>query len=329
MEYVKFGHTDLRVSRMGLGCYGMSGAYGEADDAQSIATIHRAIELGVNFLDTSASYGRGHNHQVIGKAIKGRRDEVVIHSKSGTVRTADGRSIAEGSGTPERLREICEASLAGLGIETLDMFCMSRVDPTVPIEESVGGMARLIEQGKTRHISLSEASVDSVRRGFATHKLASLQYEYSLWSRDPEPDHVAACSELGMSFMAYAPLGYGFLSATLRRHGDLPEDDSRQKFPRFQAENFDHNMGLVKTVEDVAEGRGATPAQIAIAWVLGRGDHIVPIPGSKSITHLEENLAALEIELDTDECARLDAAFAPGAAAGARYNAAGMARVNR
>ena len=329
MEYLKFGNSDLRVSRMGLGCYGMSGAYGAADDDESIATIHRAIELGVNFLDTSASYGQGHNHQVIGKAIKGRRDQVVIHSKSGTIRAPDGSSVAEGSGSAERLLELCERSLKNLGIDCLDVFCMSRVDPTVPVEDSVGAMARLVEAGKTRYISLSEASPDSVRRGFAVHPLVSLQFEYSLWSRDPEQGHIETCRELGIGFMAYAPLGYGFLAASFHVPGDIPSGDHRLRLPRFQAGNFEQNVGLVRVIEDVAADKGATPAQIAIAWVLAQGDDIIPIPGSKSRRHLEENLKALEITLDADDLSRLGTAFPPDAAAGTRYDAAGMLRVNR
>ncbi|MHA1108850.1 MAG: aldo/keto reductase [Alphaproteobacteria bacterium] len=329
MEYRKFGNSDLEISAMGLGCFGMSGAYGPADDTESVATIHRAMELGVNFFDTSASYGQGHNHRIVGEAIRGRRDQVVIHSKSGTIRKAEGGSQAEGSGTPDRLREICEISLKNLGIDCLDVFCLSRVDPTVAIEETVGGMARLIEQGKTRYISLSEASAETVRRGYAVHPLVSLQYEYSLWSRDPEQGHIEACRELGMGFMAYAPLGYGFLAASFRSHGDVPENDHRLRLPRFQEDNFEHNVALVKTVEDIAGDKGATTAQIAIAWVLAQGADITPIPGSKSRVHLEDNLGALEITLGSDDLARLEAVFSPGAAAGARYDAAGMQRVNR
>lgn len=329
MEYRKFGNSDLEVSRMGLGCFGMSGAYGPADDRESIATIHRAMELGVNFLDTSASYGQGHNHRIIGEAIKGRRDEVVIHSKSGTIRKPEGGSQAEGSGAPERMQEICEGSLKNLGIDCLDMFCLSRVDPTVPIEETVGAMARLVEQGKTRYISLSEASVESVRRGFKVHPLVSLQFEYSLWSRDPEQDHIETCRELGMGFMAYAPLGYGFLAAAFHKHGDIPENDHRLRLPRFQEDNFDHNVALVQAIEDIAAAKGATTAQIAIAWVLTQGEDITPIPGSKSRRHLEDNLGALEISLGPDDLARLETTFVPEAAAGTRYDAAGMQRVNR
>ncbi len=327
MQYTTFGNSDLRVSRIGLGCYGMSGAYGPADDTESIATIHRAIELGVNLLDTSASYGQGHNHELIGKAIKGRRDEVVIHSKTGTIRDPERGSIAEGSGTPERLKQVCEGSLARLGIETLDVFCMSRTDPSVPIEDSVGAMAELITEGKTRTISLSESATDTVRRGFKAHPLAALQYEYSLWSRDPEQGQLKACRELGMALMAYSPLGYGFLTGAFRRLDDVP--DSRRRFPRFQAENFAHNAALVARIGEIAAKNGATAAQIALAWLLAQGTDIIPIPGTKSRAHLEENLAATEIELGPDDLARLDASFPADAAAGTRYPEAGMERVNQ
>ena len=326
MQTRKFGNCGVEISAMGLGCFGMSGAYGPADDTQSIATIHRAIELGANLLDTSASYGQGHNHEIIGRAIRDRRDKIFIHSKTGTVRTAAGASVAEGSGTPDRLRAVCEASLERLGIEVLDCLCMSRIDPTVPVEESVGAMARLVEAGKVRFVSLSECSPDSVRRGFATHPLTALQFEYSLWSRDPEGEHMAVCRELDMAFMAYSPLGYGFLAGAFAKPGDV--SDNRQRFPRFQQENFDHNAALVAGLRDIAAGNGATPAQVALAWIMAQDDIIFPIPGSKSIAHLEENLDALEIELTTADLARLDEAFPPGAAAGTRYPASGMARVN-
>ena len=316
MKYVMFGNSGVRVSCIGLGCYGMSGAYGPADDTESIATIHRAIELGVNLLDTSASYGQGHNHDVIGKAIKGRRDEVFIHSKTGTIRDPERGSIAEGSGTPARLKQVCEESLKRLGIETLDSFCMSRTDPSVPIEESVGAMAELIAEGKTRYISLSESATDPLRRGFDTHPLTALQYEYSLWSRDPEQGgQIEACRELNMALMAYSPLGYGFLAGAFAEAGDVPD--------------IDHNAALVTRLGEIAAGKRATAAQIAIAWLLAQGDDIVPIPGSKSRGHLEENLAAAEIELDAEDLARLDGLFGLDAAAGTRYPETGMKRVNQ
>ncbi len=329
MQTRRFGPTGIDVSRIGLGCYGMSGAYGAADDRESIATIHRAIELGVNLLDTSASYGQGHNHGLIGRAVRDRRDRVLIHSKTGSIRTADGRSSAAGSGTPERLRAVCEQSLVSLGIDCLDVFCLSRVDPTVGIEDSVGAMARLVEDGKTRFIGLSEAAPATVRRGAAVHPLASLQFEYSLWSRDPESGHHAACGELGMALMAYAPLGYGFLSGVLDRPEALPAGDTRRKFPRFQADNFAANRRRVSRLEALAKAKGASAAQLALAWLLMRGDDVFPIPGCKTRAHLEENLGALEIELTAADLAELDDAFPVGAASGTRYPESNMASVNR
>ncbi len=329
MDYRPFGLGEPAVSRIGLGCYGMSGAYGAADDAESIATIHRAVERGITLLDTSASYGQGHNHRLIGRAVRGRRDRVFIHSKTGSIRDRGGRSHAHGSGAPERLRAVCEQSLKDLGIEALDAFCLSRVDPSVPIEESVGAMARLAEQGKTRFIALSEAAVATVRRAAAVHPLISLQIEYSLWSRDPEDGHLTACKDAGMAVMAYAPLGYGFLTGAFAASGDLPEGDIRSKFPRFQRENFAANRALVHTLEALAGGLGVSPAQVALAWLLHRGEHVFPIPGCKTRAHLEENIAAAEIALAPADLQALNAAFPVGAASGTRYPEDGMARVNR
>jgi aryl-alcohol dehydrogenase-like predicted oxidoreductase len=328
MEYRQFGHSGVEISRIGLGCYGMSGAYGAADDRESIATIHRAMELGVNLLDTSAGYGQGHNHRLIGQAVRDRRDEIFIHSKTGTVRAPDGRGIAEGSGSPVRLRALCEQSLTNLGIEALDVFCMSRVDPTIPIEESVGAMARLVEQGKTRFIGLSEAGPATLRRAAAVHKLVSLQFEYSLWSRDPEEGHTDACADLGMALMAYAPLGYGFLTGDIAAPDALPHGDTRDKFPRFSPENFAANRQRVAKIEDIARDRGASAAQIALAWLFAQGDNVFPIPGCKSRNHLEENIAALDLTLTAAELATLDQTFPIGSAMGDRYPEDGMKRVN-
>ncbi len=329
MQRRPFGRTGIEVSRIGLGCYGMSGAYGAADDRESIATIHRAIELGVDLLDTSASYGQGHNHDLIGRAVGDRRDKVFIHSKTGSIRFPDGGSTPNGAGTPARRGAVCEQSLTRLGIDCLDVFCLSRVDPTVPIEDSVGAMARLVDDGKTRFIGLSEAAPDTVRRGAEVHKLASLQFEYSLWSRDPESGHHAACGELGLALMAYAPLGYGFLSGVIDRPEALPADDKRRKFPRFQADNFAANRERVTRLEAVAADKGASAAQLALAWLLARGDDVFPIPGCKTGVHLEENLAALEIDLGPADLAELDDAFPLGAAAGTRYPESNMLDVNR
>lgn len=325
MEYRKFGTTDFKVSPIGLGCMSMSGVYGPGDDNESIATLHRAFDLGVNFIDTSASYGNGHNHELIAKALKGRRERIVIHSKSGSPRAPDATGL-RGGGSPEYLVKTCEESLQRLGVETLDIFCMSRVDPNVPIEESVGGMARLVEQGKARYISLSEASATSIRRARKVYPIVSLQMEYSLWSRDPELGNIEACREFGMGFMAYSPLGRGFFAGAVRDVKTMADDDGRKKHPRFQPGNLEHNLKLLSRVEELAKEKSATPAQLALAWLMAQGEDIIPIPSSKSRRHLEENLKVLEIELTPDDLARLDEILPPGAAAGTR--ARDMDRVN-
>jgi len=332
MERRSFGNTDLTVSTIGLGCYGMSGAYGPADDAESIATIRCALDLGVNFLDTSASYGEGHNHRLIGKAIRGRRHDVVIHSKSGSPR--DGSSDAvRGGGDPRYLRQTCEQSLQNLGIETLDVFCMSRVDPNVPIEESVGGMAQLVKEGKTRFISLSECSAHSLRRGSAVHPLASLQMEYSLFSRDAEEQgQIDACKELGVAMMGYAVLGRGMLSAQVPKVEELAADDIRARLPRFHSANAEKNLQLRSALEAIARGKNATLAQLSIAWPMAQGSRagafIVPRPGAKSRKHLEENVRAADIVLTADDLAEIDRIVPPGAASGTRYPIGQMHRLN-
>ena len=332
MERRRFGNTDLMVSIIGLGCYGMSGAYGPADDAESIATIRRALDLGVNFLDTSASYGKGHNHRLIGEAIRGRRHEVVIHSKSGSPR--DGSLDAmRGGGDPRYLRQTCEQSLKNLGIETLDVFCMSRIDPNVPVEESVGAMAELVKEGKTRFISLSECSAELLRRGSAVHPLASLQMEYSLFSRDAEEQgQIDACKELGMAMMAYAVLGRGMLSVEVLKAEEMAVDDIRAELPRFHSANLANNLRLRSTLEAIARRKNATLAQLAIAWPMTQGSRagafIVPIPGAKSREHLEENLRAADIVLTADDLAEIDRIVPPGAASGTRYPMGQMHRLN-
>jgi aryl-alcohol dehydrogenase-like predicted oxidoreductase len=333
MERRKFGNTDLMVSVIGLGCYGMSGVYGPADDAESIATIRRALDLGVNLLDTSASYGQGHNHRLIGEAIRGRRHEVVIHSKSGSPR--DGSPDASrGGGDPRYLRRTCEESLKNLGIETLDVFCMSRVDPQVPVEESVGGMAELVSEGKTRFISLSECSAESLRRGSAIHSLASLQMEYSLFSRDAEEQgQIEACKALGMAMMAYAVLGRGILSAEPPKPEEFSASDVRAQLPRFEGANLEKNLLLRAALEDIARRKNITLAQLAIAWPMARGAQlgtfIVPIPGAKSRKHLEDNLRAAGIALTPDDLAEIDRIVPRGAVSGTRYPAGQMHRLNR
>src|SRR5215813_14066586 len=310
MERRRLGNTDLTVSIIGLGCYGMSGAYGPADDAESIATIRRALVLGVNFLDTSASYGKGHNHRVIGEAIRGRRHDVVIHSKSGSPRDGSPDAV-RGGGDPRYLRQTCEQSLRNLGIETLDVFCMSRVEPNVPIEESVGGMAKLVKEGKTRFISLSECSAESLRRGGAVHPLASLQMEYSLFSRDAEEQgQIDACQELDVTMMAYAVLGRGMLSAQVPKVEEMSADDIRAQLPRFHSANVENNLRLRSALEAVARRKNATLAQLAVAWPLAQGSRagtfIVPIPGAKSRKHLEENVRAADMVLTADDLAEID-----------------------
>jgi aryl-alcohol dehydrogenase-like predicted oxidoreductase len=325
MEYRKFGTTEFKVSPMGLGCMSMSGVYGPSDDNESIATLHRAFDLGINFLDTSASYGNGHNHELIAKALKGRRERIVIHSKSGSPRAPDASGNRSGS-SPEYLTQNCEQSVKRLGIDCLDIFCMSRVDPNVPIEESVGAMARLVEQGKTRYIGLSEASGNSIRRAQKVHPIVSLQMEYSLWSRDPEHGNIQACREYNMGFMAYSPLGRGFFAGAVRDVKEFSDEDNRRNHPRFQPGNFERNLKLFARFEELAKEKDATPAQLALAWLMAQGNDIIPIPSSKSRRHLEENLKAIEIKLTKEDLARLDAIFPEGAAAGPRTK--DMHRVN-
>lgn len=333
MKRRKFGNSDLEVSIIGLGCYGMSGVYGAADDAESIATIRRAPDLGINFLDTSASYGQGHNHRLIGEAIRGRRSDFVIHSKSGSPREG-GPEAQRGGGDPAYLRKTCEESLTNLGIETLDVFCMSRVDPNVPVEESVAGMARLVEEGKTRYIGLSECSAESLRRGNAVHPLVSLQMEYSLFSRDAEEQgQIAACRDLGMAMMAYAVLGRGMLTGQAPRLEEMAEKDLRRRLPRFQSDNVERNLQLRAALEAIATRKNATLAQLAIAWPIAQGARkgttIVSIPGAKSRKHLEENAYAAEIVLATEDFDDIDGVVAAGAAAGTRYPTGQMHRLNR
>ena len=319
MKYVKFGTTDFEVSQLSLGCMSMSGAYGAADDDESIATLHRAFDLGINFIDTSASYGNGHNHDLIRRALQGRRDRVVIHSKSGSIRTPDGET--RGGGSPDYLTSVCERSLKSLGIETLDIFCLSRVDANVPVEESVGAMSRLVEQGKVRHIALSEAGPDSIDRANAVHPIVSLQMAYSVWERDAENGNIEACLKHGMSFMAYSALGRGFLAGLFHDLNELPDTDNRRNSPRFQ--DLDRGRDVLAEIESLAAEKSATPAQISLAWVLARGEEVIPIPGCKSRAHLEDNMRAIEIELTSADLSRLDALMPPDPAKGPREQITG------
>jgi len=323
MEYVQFGTTEFKVSHLALGCMSMSGAYGPADDDESIATLHRAFDLGINFIDTSASYGSGHNHELINKALKGRRERIVIHSKSGSPRTPDAQGNRSGS-TPEYLTQNCEQSVKRLGIDAIDVFCMSRVDPDIPVEESVGAMARLVERGLTRYIGLSEASANSIRRARKVHPICSLQMEYSPWSRDPEGGNIQACREFKMGFMAYSPLGRGFFAGAVHGQSDLSEGQNGH--PRFQPGNLERNLQLLSKFEAVAREKGVTPAQLTLAWLLAQGNDIIPIPSNKTRNHLEENIKAADIKLSNEDLARLNEILRPEAVAGPRSR--DMHRVN-
>jgi len=319
----------LPVSAMGLGCMGMSEFYGPADEAEAIATIHRALDLGVTLLDTADMYGPYTNEELVGRAIRGRRDQVVLATKCGIVRDPNNRALRGINGRPEYIRTACDGSLRRLGVDHVDLYQLHRVDPQVPIEESVGAMAELVRAGKTRFIGLSEAGPETLRRAHATHPITSLQTEYSLWSRDPEEAILPACRELGIGFMPYSPLGRGFLSGRIKRFEDLAADDFRRYSPRFQEENVAKNLALVARVEEIAKAKGCTAAQLALAWVLAQGDDVVPIPGTKRRQYLEENLGALSVRLSAEDLARLDAACPPGAAAGPRYPEAMMQFVGR
>lgn len=327
MQHRNLGRQGLRVSAMGLGCMGMSEFYGTGDEAESIATIHRAIDLGITFLDTADMYGVGHNEELVGRAIRGRRDAVVVATKFGNVRGPNGERLGV-SGKPDYVRNACEASLLRLGIDTIDLYYQHRVDPQTPIEDTVGAMAALVKEGKVRHLGLSEAAPATIRRAHAVHPIAALQTEYSLWSRDPEEEILPTLRELGIGFVPYSPLGRGFLTGRFRTEADLPEGDFRRGSPRFSGENFRRNLDLVAEVERLARDKGCTPSQLALVWVLSRGGDVVPIPGTKRVRYLEENAGALEVRLSEQDLAALDAAFPPGAAAGTRYAEAGMKMLN-
>ena len=328
MQTRNLGSQGLRVSALGLGAMGMSEFYGETNDEESIATIHRALDLGVTFVDTADMYGVGHNEELVGRAIRDRRDRVVLATKFGNVRGPNGERLGV-DGSPEYVIKACDASLRRLGVGHIDLYYQHRVDPDTPIEETVGAMARLVAEGKVRYLGLSEAAPDTIRRAHAVHPIAALQTEYSLWSRDPEEQILPTVRELGIGFVPYSPLGRGFLTGQIRRPEDLADDDFRKHSPRFQGENFQRNLDLVDKVRELAERKGCKPSQLALAWLLAQGDDIVPIPGTKRIKYLEENLGALDVVLTSADLQALDQVAPRGAASGERYPEAAMAAVNR
>ncbi len=312
------GRSGPKVSALGLGCMGMSDFYGPAEEERSIAVIHRAFEIGLTFLDTADMYGVGANEELLGRALKGKRDHAFLATKFGNVRAKDGTYLGI-NGKPEYVRAACDASLKRLGIDTIDLYYQHRVDTTTPIEETVGAMAELVAAGKVRYLGLSEAAPATIRRAAKVHKITALQTEYSLWSREPEEELLALCDELGIGFVAYSPLGRGFLTGVITQLDDLAPGDVRRNHPRFQGENFAKNIELVHQVETIAKGHGVTAAQLALAWLLGRSANIVPIPGTRRITRLDENVAALKLILTKEERTRLDAVMPKGVASGTRY----------
>ena len=327
MQTRTLGRSGPTVSALGLGCMGMSEFYGATNDDESIATIHRALDLGVNLLDTADAYGPHTNERLVGRAIAGRRDEVVLATKFGNVRDPNDPTARSVNGKPEYVRSACEASLHRLGVDHIDLYYQHRVDPDTPIEETVGAMAELVQEGKIRFIGLSEAAPDTVRRANAVHQITALQTEYSMWTRDPADEILPTCRELGVGFVAYSPLGRGFLTGAIKTVDDLADDDFRRSTPRFQGENFQRNLDLVTKVEELAAAKGVTPAQLALAWVLAQGEDIVPIPGTRRIQRLEENVGALEVELTAEDLAEISAALPEGL--GDRYAPQGMATLDR
>lgn len=324
----ELGTSGLKVSAIGLGCMGMSEFYGPAEDDVSIQVIHRALDLGVNFLDTADMYGMGHNERLVGRALQGRRQQAVVATKFGNQRDNNGNYLGV-NGRPEYLRQQCDTSLRNLGIETIDLYYQHRVDPNVPIEETIGAMAELVQEGKVRYLGMSEAAPETLRRAAAVHPVAALQTEYSLWSREPEDELLPTCRELGIGFVAYSPLGRGFLTGALKNPDELDAQDWRRSNPRFQGENLQQNVRLVETVERLAKERGVAASELALAWLLAQGKDVVPIPGTRRIKYLESNASAAQLALSSEELQALSAAIPPGAAAGARYPEAAMRSLNK
>ncbi len=329
MKQRRLGKPGPMVSALGLGCMGMSEFYGPGDEKESLATIHHALDLGINFLDTADMYGPHTNEKLVGRAIKERRKDVVLATKFGIVRDPSNPAVRGVNGKPQYIRSSCEGSLKRLGVDTIDLYYQHRVDPNTPIEETVGAMAQLVKEGKVRYLGLSEAGAPTIRRAHTVHPIAALQSEYSIWSREPEGDVLQTCRELGIALVAYSPLGRGFLTGKIRRPEDLAPDDYRRTSPRFQGENFQRNLDLVERVREIAEQKRCTPAQLALAWVLAQAEDIIPIPGTKRRSFLNENVAALDVKLSRDDLRRIEEVFPRGAAAGDRYAAAVMEMVNR
>jgi aryl-alcohol dehydrogenase-like predicted oxidoreductase len=327
MDHRTLGRQRLKVSSLGLGCMGMSEFYTGRDDEESIATIHRALQLGIDFLDTADMYGPFTNERLVGKAVRGRRNGLVIATKFGNQRGEDGSFLGV-NGRPDYVRKSCDGSLQRLGIDHIDLYYQHRVDRTVPIEETVGAMADLVREGKVLHLGLSEASPATIRRANAEYPITALQTEYSLWTRDPEDEVLPLCRELGIGFVAYSPLGRGFLTGRFRTFEDLPEDDYRRNSPRFQGENFQKNLDLVERVEDIARRKKCTPAQLALAWLLAQGEDVLPIPGTKQRRYLEENVGAVDVDLTPADLEEIEEVAPRGVAAGARYHEAGMRTID-